>query len=162
MHEERILLYHILHNANLRGLRFLSLSKALYRHRAEYFDKLGVTQRNGNYYVWIRFAIWIIREAARQGIDFVRYYIKQTLHEEEYISAQHQHRADSTLTVYRFFKKKIASSIGCASEQLQLSFPTVSRSAQILQSLGLLSQVSEGARNRIFAHKGLWKYLTSE
>jgi Fic family protein len=157
----RILAYHIIANDNLNGLNFCSLSSSLLRHKAEYFDKLGSTQKNGNYSVWIEFFIRVINEAARHGIDFIRYYEVTARQEEEKINTRHLIRADNTLDVYRYFKRNIVSSIGNASDQLKFSFDTVSRSIGILQDMGILVQINHGARNRLFAHNDIMRRMTS-
>jgi Fic family protein len=155
----RILPYHILNNAELNGVRFCSLSASLYRHKAEYFNKLESTQKHGNYAEWISFFIHIIKEAAQRGIEFIQYYNTLSKNDKERILARHQNRADHTLAVYQHFKRNIASSIGNTSKELQLSFPTVSRSVVILQELEILTQITDKARNRVFAHAGLMERL---
>jgi len=157
----RILIYQMLNKARLNGARFLSPSVQLYHHKAEYFDKLESTQKNGNYAAWIRFVISVITEAAQQGVDFIKHYNAFSKQEEESVSERPQSRADQTINVFKYFKKVVVSSIGEASEQLEISFPTASRAVAILQELGVLAQISEGSRNRIFAHVKLWKWFTS-
>lgn len=44
----RLFVYKMLYSAGLSGIRFLSLSECLYNHKAEYFEKLGQTQKSGN------------------------------------------------------------------------------------------------------------------
>jgi len=157
----RILLYHMLSNAKMDGVCFLSLSASLYCHKAEYFDKLGATQKSGNYTAWIEFFVNIVREAAQSSAELIKYCDALFPQEEEAISARRQERVDYTLGVYRYFVRNIASSIRHASEQLQFSFVTVSRSVAILQDLGILTQITKGSRNRVFAHAGLMNRLIS-
>jgi Fe2+ or Zn2+ uptake regulation protein len=57
--------------------------------------------------------------------------------------------------VYRYFKERVASSIGQASEELGQTFRTVARAVDILQKAGIIAQITKGDRNRIFAHTGL-------
>ncbi|MCL2568507.1 MAG: Fic family protein [Oscillospiraceae bacterium] len=157
----RILLYHILNDAKLNGARFCSISASLYRHKAEYFDRLASTQKNGNYTAWINFFVQIIDEAAQQGIEFIQYYDTTTRQDEENILLQRHNRTDCILDVYRHFKKNIISSIRYTSEQVGLSFNTVSSSINLLQSLGILVQTAQSSRNRLFAHAGLMERLMS-
>ena len=157
----RILPYHILYNSGLNEVLFFPLSTSLYRHKTEYFSKLESTQKNGNYTEWISFFVQMIKEAAQHGVEFIQYYDTLFKNGENRVLARHQHRADHTLTVYQYFIRNIASSIGHASEKLQLSFPTISRSVAILQELGLLANIAGKARNRVFFHAGLLERLTS-
>ena len=155
----RIFPYHILSNTKMKAMRFFAISASLYRHKYEYFDKLGETQKSGNYPIWIDFFIRIIKDAAQSSIAFFQCHDALSRNDEEKILAHRQNRTDHTLDVYRHFRKNIVSSIGHTSEQLQLSFHTISRSVTILQELGILIQVTEGNRNRIFAHPGLMEQL---
>jgi hypothetical protein len=157
----RVLPYHILNNAGLNGIRLCAPSATLYRHKTEYFDKLTSTQKTGNYIAWIDFFIHIVKNAAQQGIVFIQYYNVLSQDEEKMILTRRQDKRDHTLDVYRHYKKNIASTIRHTSENLQLTFRTVSRSVAILQELGILAQITEGTRNRVFAHTGLWNRLIS-
>ena len=157
----RILPYNMLSRAEFSGVQFLCLSASLYRHRAEYFDKLESTQKNGNYTAWIGFFIRIFIEAVQTGIEFIQYYDALARNDEEKVLTRRQDRADHTLNVYNHFKRNIVSNIGYASERLHLSFPTVARAVGILQELGILVQTSAGIRNRVFAHTGLLQRMIS-
>jgi len=157
----RILPYHMLCISEMIGARFCSFSASLYRHKAEYFDKLESTQKNGNYTKWIDFYIRIICDTAQRGAEFIRFYEKTTRHDEEIISNQLHGRADHSVAVYRHFKTNVISSIGFASNQLKLAFDTVSRSVGILQNMGVLTQTTPGSRNRLFAHERIMQRLVS-
>jgi len=157
----RILPYHMLSNAKLNGMCFCAISTMLYRHKDEYFDRLRATQKSGNYISWIEFFIRIINEASQYGIEFIRQCNTLFQCEEEKILVRCQDKREHTSEVYQYFKRNIVSSIGRASEQLQASFRTVSKSVAILQSLGVLSQITDGSRNRMFAHSGIMKHLIS-
>jgi hypothetical protein len=157
----RILPYNMLMNADLQGIQFLSLSAFLYRYKAEYFDKLGSTQKNGNYTAWIEFFIRVLCEAAQSAVSSIRHYDMLIRGDEGKVLARPQGRADHTLEVCLYFKNNITASIGKASAELKLSYDTVSRSVAILQKLGILTQVSEGSRNRLFAYEGIMKRFVS-
>jgi len=156
----RILPYHMLSSVKLNGIRFLSLSVSLFRRKAECLDKLWSAQRNGNYAAWIEFFVNAIKDAAQKGIEFVQFYCGLPQSEEEVI-LRTQGRRDNTPDIYRYFKRNIVSSIGFASKDMGLSFRTVSRSVVILQEQRILSQITEGTRNRLFAHAGSISRLTS-
>jgi len=157
----RILVYKILHSAGLNGICCLSFSECLYQLKAEYFEKLGLTQKNGSYSAWIEFFVRAIKGSAQNSIELATDYTELIRYDEEKLVA----RNDSTyhtLNVYRYFKKNVISSIRNASEQLQLSFNAVSRSIEVLQNLGILTQITSKSRNRLFAHVGLMRLLLTE
>lgn len=157
----RILIYKVLHDAGLNGVRYASLSECLYHRKAEYFEKLGLTQKNGTYSAWIDFFIRAIGESAQNGIDLAKSYIDLIRSDNEQLST-YRDKKRHIVDIYGHFKKTVVSSIGQASEQLNLSFNAVSREVEILQSLGILTQVTSKSRNRLFSHAGLMRLLLPE
>ena len=155
----RVLLCHLLSKVSIDGGRFISLSVSLYRHREEYFDKLMATQKNGNYSVWISFILNIIIEAAQQSAELVHYYYTQSMRKTESADLGHHGRTNHTQDVYRYFLRTVVSSINHVSGHMKLTFPTISKSVAILQELGILTQISEDSRNRIFAQTGILERL---
>jgi Fic family protein len=155
----RVLPYHIMCNTKLNTIRFLCPSASLFVHRAEYFDKLASTQKSGNYTNWIEFFIRIINEAADKSVAFIRHYHKCMCNDENRILSYCKDKRDSTPEVYRYFRQHIVSDIQQISKHLNLSYATVSRSVSILQDFGLLTQVNQSARNRVFAYESILQHL---
>lgn len=157
----RLFIYKMLHNAGLKAVRYISLSECFYNRKAEYFEKLGLTQKSGSYTSWIEFFIRIIYEAAKSGISSTQTYINIIRSDEEKLvgsksSLRHLH------SVYDHFTKNVVSTVSQTSSQLQLTFNAASRAIEVLQSLGILAQVTEQSRNRLFAHAGLMRLFLSE
>lgn len=155
----RILAYAILNSAKLTEVRYLNLSECLFHRKTEYFEMMGLAQKSGKYSVWIDFFISAICEAARNSIEFAKTYEKNTRCNEDKLIALHD-RAHHTEAVYRYFKKNVAATVTEASSQLHLSFNVASRAVETLQGLGILTQISEGSRNRLFAHAELMRLLS--
>lgn len=157
----RILVYAILSGAGFDEVRYLNLSEWLYHRKAEYFEMLGLTQKGGRYSIWIDFFVRTIRESAQGSFEMAKTYEKITQNDEDRLAAR-QDRAHYTEKVYQYFKRNIVSTMTQASGQLQLSYNVVTRAVESLQSLGILAQITEGSRNRLFAHMGLMQLLLSE
>lgn len=157
----RLFIYKMMRGTELSGTQFLSLSECLYNHKAEYFEKLGQTQKSGNYTAWVEFFIRIIYEAAQNGIKSAQYYIN-TMHSDEEKIACSKSNLQHLTSVYNYFKKNIVSNVNQISSRLQLSFNVASRAIETLQRLGILTQVTEQSRNRLFVHTGLLRLLVSE
>ena len=135
----------------------MNLSEYLYSHKGEYFDKLGTAQKHGNYREWIGFFAHAIDESAWRTIELMKT-------REEVIQSDIQKIASCSaksprMAVYQYFKENIASSVKYASQQLNLSYNVVSRSVEILKELNILTQITTGSRNRIFAHKELLRII---
>lgn len=155
----RILIYQILNGAGLSSVYSLSLSEVLYRHKEEYFERLGLAQKNGRYHKWIVFFLQAIDEAAHSSVQMIKDYQKFTHLDEEKILAN-RNRSDHALEVYQYFKEHIISDVGTTSRQLHLSFNVVSRSIDMLQKLGIVAQITTGSRNRLFAYSDMMQLIT--
>lgn len=157
----RLLTYQLLNMEGLKGIRYLCLSESLCSLRADYFEKLEQTQKNGSYYAWITFFIQSIEDAAKKSIQLLKQH-KAFLESDMEKLASTGRRSEHLTVVYPYFKTYIVSGIGQASQRLNIPFNAVSRAVGTLQNLGLLVQITEGARNRLFAHTGMMRLLLSQ
>lgn len=157
----RLLIYHLLRNEGLEGIRYLSISEYLHCLEAEYFEKLEQTQKDGNYYAWIEFFIQAVGEAAKKSIQLLKQYESIVQSNKEKMDAL-GNRSEHLATVYQYFNGNIVSGIGQASQGLNIPFNAVSRAVSALQGLGILVQITNGARNRLFAHAGTMRLLMSQ
>lgn len=152
----RLLIFKLLHDAGLEEVRYLSLSEFFYNNRSEYMGKLTSTQKSGDYLLWIKFILHAIHQAAQQSIEQVKNY-EQTVRRDEAKIIACRATNTNTLEVYYYFKKNLISGIKQLSEHLQMAYNTVAKSISVLQSMGILTQISVGSRNRIFAYSELSK-----
>jgi len=152
----RLLIFKLLHDAGLEATRYLSLSEFFYNNRSEYIDKLTSTQKSGGYLSWIKFMVHAIHQAAMQSIEQIKSY-EQIVNRDEAKIIACEAANTTTLEVYHYFKKYMISGIKQHSGYLKMAYNTVAKSISVLQSLGILTQISAGARNRIFAYSELSK-----
>lgn len=157
----RLLIYHLLRNEGLEGIRYLCISECLHRLEVEYFQKLEQTQKNGNYYTWIEFFIHSVSEAAKKGVQLLKQYESIIRSNEEKMDAL-GNRSEHLAAVYQYFSGNIVSGIGQASQRLNIPFNAVSRAVCTLQKLGILVQITKGRRNRLFAHAGMMRLIISQ
>lgn len=135
----RILICKMLNDAGIKSVRYLNLSTCFYRRKAEYFEKLGLAQKNGSYDIWLSFFIRAVTEAAYQSIEFVKAFEQLLRCDEEKITSQCE-MSDYTMKVYRYFKKNMVSNISQSSRQLSLSFNTVSKTIVLAYDLSQKGQ----------------------
>ena len=152
----RLLIFKLLHDAGLEAVRYLSLSELFYNNKSEYMGKLTSTQKSGDYLLWIKFILHAIHQAAQRSIEQIKNY-EQIVRLDEAKIIAYGATNSSTLEVYHYFKKNLISGIKQPSEHLQMAYNTVAKSISVLHSLGILTQVSVGSRNRIFACSELSK-----
>lgn len=72
----------ILIDAGLDCIPYLSLSHTLFQHKAEYFEKLGLAQKNGDYRSWMEFFIKAVLDAAQKAIHFTTEFNQFTAKDE--------------------------------------------------------------------------------
>ena len=157
----RILIYRILHNAGIGGIEYLALSQKLHLHRGEYFEKLSIAQKDGDYRAWIVFFLQIVLDAAQSSVQALRDYIAFTQSDEEKIIAKRS-RQDHTLEAYQYFLNYVVGDIRQVSQCLGLSFNATSRAIEVLREAGIIEQISNGQRNRRFAHIAMFQLITSQ
>lgn len=150
----------ILIDAGLGCIPYLSLSHALFQHKAEYFEKLGVAQKNGDYRSWMEFFISTILDAARNGIQFITEFNQFTAKDEAEILNRQNRQDDHTLEVYRYFRNVIAADTRQVCNALSFSFKSTARAIEILKEVGVLEQITKGSRNRKFAHRAMLHLIT--
>jgi len=150
----RILIYKILHDAQLNAVRYMSLSEYLYHNKDDYFEKLTSTQQNGNYLHWIKFILNAIIESVKYSIGQINNYETIIKKDECKINACEE-TTEKTIEVYRYFKKYLFSNVKNLSDELHISYNTASTAIQLLSKLGIIEQASTGSRNRIFAYSEL-------
>ena len=68
--------------------------------------------------------------------------------------------AGSALRVYELLKKRVVLSLPKAREELQMSFPVVSKAVTNLEKLGLVREFTGKQRNRFFSYESYLKVLT--
>lgn len=155
----RILNSKILADTGLGFASYLSISHILFQQKSVYFEKLSLAQRNGDYRGWIEFFIKAVLDAAKTSIQFVKEFRQFTTQDKNKILSK-QSRQDHTLEVYRYFTVAVVSGTQQVSDALSLSFKSASRAIEILKEMGILEQITKGARNRKFAHKAMLRHLT--
>lgn len=155
----RILIYRVLHNAGIGGIEYLALSPKLHLHCREYFEKLSVAQKDGDYRAWIEYFLQIILEAAQSSVQALRDYIAFTRSDEEKIISK-RNRQDHTLEAYQYFLNHVVADIRQVSQHLGLSFNSTSRAVEVLREAGIIEQISDGLRNRRFAHSAMFQLIT--
>lgn len=139
----RLLIYQLLRNEGLGGIRYLSISECLHSFKTEYFERLKQTQKNGNYYAWIEFFIQAVGDAVKKSVQLLKQYESIIRSNEEKMNAL-GNRAEHLAAVYQYFSGNIVSGIGQASQRLNIPFNAVSRAVCTLQKLGILVQITKG------------------
>ena len=133
---------------------FRSLYLSLYFkiHRQEYYEHLTNVRVKGDWEKWIDFFADAVIHTSNQAVRTARNLIN--LINDDEAKVNNIGRASSTaLTVYRCFVKNPILNAGAIQNQSSLSTATIHSSLENLVTLGILEEVSQKKRNKIFAYK---------
>ena len=131
----------------------LYLSLYLKKHREDYYEHLQRTRVVGDWHAWVRFFLQGVVDTAQQAVTAA---IKTNRLFDTHQNIIAQHSSGSILRVYRPFQKHvITDTTTIAKACREISYPTVLRSLQVLEGLGIIKSMP-GHRPKTFVYK---KYL---
>lgn len=136
-----------------KPLLYLSLYFKL--HQQAYYEGLDTTRKTGDFEKWIAFFLQGIIETSNQAIQTAQNIIQLCDKDQECIKTS-GHSAKGILTIYTYLQRHPICMTKSIRKQTKLSQPTVIRSLAVLQSLGIVKEVTGKDRHKIFVYK---KYL---
>jgi len=135
------------------ALREPTLYLSLYfkAHRRRYYDLLQEVRERGTWETWLDFFLEGVRETSNQAADTARRIL--TLFEADQARIEKLGRAaSSALRLHQLLQTRPITSIPAAARRLQLSPPTVRKSAAQLTRLGILRETTGRQRHQRFAY----------
>lgn len=133
----------------------LYLSLYLKQNRKTYYDLLQQVRTDGSWETWLEFFLDGVTTSANQAvataIDI------NNLFEQDVANIQTLGRAKfSCLEVFEYLKKLPQISVPLLVEQLNMSAPTARSAVNHLEALGILKEISQKRRDKVYVYK---KYL---
>lgn len=138
----------------------LYLSYFFKRHRAEYYDRLMAVRISGDWEGWTKF---FLRGVIEVGADAVRR-TRSILTLRENDLQRIKGRDSSNAIVLHLFDLLFVYpylTVRFVEQRLKCSYNSASKAISLLVELGMLEQVSEGARNRVFRYTAYLELFTS-
>lgn len=130
----------------------LYISYYLKKNRLEYYDRMTEIRRNGDYEQWIKFFLRALIVSSENAISTIQRLLE--LHERNIKLVRDMKRVSgSTLKVFLYLEKNPIITIGKTSEELFISFNTVSRALKRLEKVGILSSGHKIYRKQIYYYK---------
>ena len=147
----RLLIIMLLYNFGILREPLLYLSLYLKQHRQRYYELLDGVRLNGDWEAWTSFFLEGVARTAEGAVDTAQRLA--ALFQEDREKVQQMGRSSSsTLRVHEALKEHPIASITDVSESTRLSFPTVSAAMARLAEIGIVREVTEGRRNRLFTY----------
>ena len=129
----------------------LYLSLYFKSHRQQYYDLLQRVRDQGDWETWLEFFLDGITETSLQAADAAREILR--LFEADRHRIEELGRpAASALRVHQMLQQKPLIGINEAAEKLKMSQPTVAKSIQHLEELGIVRETTGRQRGRRFVY----------
>lgn len=129
----------------------LYLSLYFKSHRQQYYDLLQRVRDHGDWETWLEFFLDGITETSLQAADAAREILR--LFEADRHRIEELGRpAASALRVHQMLQQKPLIGINEAAEKLKMSQPTVAKSIQHLEELGIVRETTGRQRGRRFVY----------
>ena len=148
----RLLISLLLYENKVLQKPLLYLSLYFKIHRQAYYEHLTNVRINGDWEKWIDFFADAVIHTSNQAVNTAKNIIALINNHEAKVNSMG--RASSTaLVVYRCFVKQPVLNANAIQTQTSLSAATIHSSLENLIKLGILEEVSQKKRNKIFAYK---------
>jgi Fic family protein len=130
----------------------LYLSYDFKRRRQEYYDRLQAVRDQGDVEGWVRFFLEGVRDVAREGTETARRI--QRLREEHraLVTARLKNSTAGVQLLDRLFERPVVT-VQLVQQLLARSYPAANDLTAGFVSLGLLREITGGARNRVFRYE---------
>lgn len=154
----RLLIALLLVSEGVLSEPLLYLSLYLKTHRATYYDLLQRVRMDGDWEAWAEFFMRGIRETAEGATT--------TAHRLAALSKEDRERiqtlgrvSGSALRVHYALQQHPIQTIASASERTGLTVPTVTTALKLLESAGIVRELTGKQRGRVFGYDGYLKIL---
>lgn len=148
----RLLISLLLYENKVLQKPLLYLSLYFKIHRQAYYEHLTNVRINGDWEKWIDFFADAVIHTSNQAVNTAKNLIALINSHESKVN--NMGRASSTaLVVYRCFVKQPVLNANAIQTQTSLSAATIHSSLENLIKLGILEEVSQKKRNKIFVYK---------
>lgn len=136
----------------------LYISYFLKKNRIEYYDRMSEVRIKGNYEQWIKFFLEAFLESAKDAVDTVD--ALMILHDKNVEMISKMGRAKkNTKLVFDYLEVNPIIEIRKTAKALNLTFNTISNVVNRLMDVGILKNITNFNRNRIFSYEAYLNIL---
>ena len=155
----RLLITFLLCTQGILKEPILYLSLYFKTHRRQYYDLLQQVRENGDWETWLEFFLDGIAETSLQASEAAREIL--ALFEADRHRIEDLGRpAASALRVHQLLQQKPIIGIPAAAQRLSISPPTIAKSIQHLEDLGIVREVTGKQRGRMYVYSDYLSILS--
>jgi Fic family protein len=139
----------------------LYLSLYFKTHRSEYYDLLNGVRTKGDWERWVMFFAEGVKEMAEAAVRTVRRLTEIAQRDRERIQ-QIGRLSGSSLQVHQVLQRRPLSTLASLAAQTHLSMPTVTKATQVLESKGIVREITGKRRGRVFSYEEYLNIMNEE
>ena len=148
----RLLIALILHHDGVLRQPLLYLSLYFKQHRAEYYRQLDAVRHTGDWEAWLDFFLEGVEQTATGAVDPSHRLL--ALFQQDAVRVRTLGRsAANALHLFDALRRRPVATIGMLAQQTGVSFATAARHVEALVQLGILRELTQKSRERVFAYK---------
>jgi len=147
----RLLITFLLCAAGVLREPILYLSLYFKQHRSAYYDLLDQVRAKGDWEGWLDFFLTGIKDTAEQAATAARRILAVFEEHRRKIEALGRPAA-SVLRVFEHMQRNPIVSIPATAKSIGISAPTVAKSLEHMQRLGMLREITGRQRHRLFVY----------
>lgn len=137
------------------------ISYFLKKNQVEYYDRIYEVRRSGNYEQWVAFFLEAVSAAAKDSLNTIEKL--NTLHEQNIDKLPKTTRSnDNVRKLFDYIEQYPIIDIKRTSEELGVSYNTISSAIKKLEQIGILKETTNAARNRVFMYEEYLQILRKD
>lgn len=155
----RLLITFLLCTQGILREQILYLSFYFKTHRQQYYDLLQQVRERGDWEIWLEFFLDGITETSLQAAEAAREILGLFEADRHRIESLGRPAA-SALRVHQLLQQKPLVGIPDAAQKLGISAPTIAKSIQHLEDLGIVREVTGKQRGRMYVYSDYLRILS--
>ncbi|WP_417819613.1 Fic family protein [Terasakiella sp.] len=156
----RLLITFILCTENILREPLLYLSLYFKANRQAYYDHLQNVRETGDWEAWVEFFLIGVIETANQATATAQA-IMALFEEDRFKIGDSGKSTAAILTIHAYFQSHPIANTGKIKDACGVSLPTVLRSLNSLEDLGIIKEVTGKERHKIFVYQEYLNILSS-
>ncbi len=147
----RLLITFLLHCHKVLTRPFLYLSQYIRRHQDEYYARLHAISNDGDWEGWLKYFLKGVAEVSQEATDTTRKLIKMREEHRQSVIDLVRGRQNGLMLLDSLFENPMLS-INQIRDYLGVSYSTASNLANDLVKVGILEEITQGSRNKVFVY----------
>ena len=139
----------------------LYLSLYFKEHRQYYYDLLNTVRATGDWEAWLMFFAEAVTATATQGVESIKKLAKIFFENADRIAGLGR-AAPSATHVHIALQERPIVTAAWLAEKTRLSAATVNKALENLEKIGIVRQLNDSKRNRLFAYGQYMDILNAE